>query len=717
MQWAKHHKPTFLTFFAYNSLRMYVSPVDVLKISADALMALDKKGLIRLEKQLKAQMLTSGRGTYNPQQFDALLDQLGDDDKKRSIFFIEKHPALKQFITDGTDVGPKTFSIDQNLLEQTPHLSEFLAPYFEVFFMAMVKRNLKSGRYDTIVEALKTNELFTAGLRTTYSQFVTQQLDVVTERIRVTQSGQLIKNFPYLHYSSFIHMLNTVSEGYIKKSMIAYVNALNDYYNAKKKSHELERLELIFYNFIHIKVNDPDLKNQLVRLAMTIGNSSNTGHGQKKGSSYGVSSVITIVLIFFAIIRFGVRMTKNNSSDYTPSFQIENQSYALENALKTMGRKHMHNLFSDIVFYAETPLDSSYKRQVLIHNSNPYGNLAKAFIYQKNAKPVYNIAFSNQRNKEPIIVLVHTETEGILKSMAIGSKRQANIQVRRGERLSFYVGSHWVKKDSVDNNGHHRARVFFKELNEQQLGIFKVSYGITSAGKKAGIKVYGDRLVFNDLETKTWQKQANENTYSDEAQEMDEEVVMETVVMSTSPETPTTTKKEDTKLWYKSKRKFMKNLEGYFDTTDSLVSFDFDPYSGQNPYPNAFLKISDTRIKGTTVPIENYSRQEDMVFFGRNLPAKRDRATFIAVNSVATASLMRGDTLSFYMGTNMRTINPQNGRNDLNPSIPQVFFEKSTEEAKALFKRRFVIRAIGEDPKILVTGKDAGFKDLKVKRL
>ena len=314
----------------------------------------------------------------------------------------------------------------------------------------------------------------------------------------------------------------------------------------------VEKLELILSNFIHIKVDDSELQNHLVRLAIK------ANIGQEKGFSYGLRSVIVIVLIVFAIIRIGLLIDRSNSTDHTPNFQIENQNnYTLENTLKTMGKKSMNSLFSDIMFYAENPLDSSFEEKRLIHNGNPYRNLAKAFLYQKNTKPVHDITTSNQRNTEPIVVLVHTQTEGILKSIAIGPKRQASIRVRKGERLSFYVGSNWVKKDSIDSNGYNKTTMFFKELSTKQLDIFKESYSITSAGKNATITIYEDYLVFKNIETKTWHKNSSREAFSDQAQEMKQSAddeIEETVTITKIPEKKPVIKKVDNKLWYKRAR-------------------------------------------------------------------------------------------------------------------------------------------------------------------
>ena len=139
---------------------MYVSPVDLLGISIDELMSLDNKNLIRLEKMLDAKFALGETQGYNQQELNRILLQLDNPETKMAIFFIEKHPLLKKFITDGTHSHVKTFSIDEELLVDTPGVNDFLEPYFEQYFFPFIKQELQKKRYDIILRAMNNKDLF-----------------------------------------------------------------------------------------------------------------------------------------------------------------------------------------------------------------------------------------------------------------------------------------------------------------------------------------------------------------------------------------------------------------------------------------------------------------------------------------------------------------------------------------------------------------------------
>lgn len=161
---------------------MYISPVNLLGLSLDELMNLDSRGIIRLEKTLKIQRLRSGANAYNPEQVSSIVKQLSSPEQKKSVYFIEKHKYLKEFITTGKDSGEKTFIIDAVILADTPNIKEFLEPYFEAYFMRMVKADFALKKYDTIIKAMSHKELFTDNLLTTYYRYIKSQADIITEK-------------------------------------------------------------------------------------------------------------------------------------------------------------------------------------------------------------------------------------------------------------------------------------------------------------------------------------------------------------------------------------------------------------------------------------------------------------------------------------------------------------------------------------------------------
>ena len=97
--------------------------------------------------------------------------------------------------------------------------------------MRMVKQDFRKHKYDVLLSAMGNKELFTTGLLTKYYDFINSQAEIIVEKIKVVEKGQLINSCPQLTYRSFVSLLNTVPLGFIQKTKLQYVNALIGYYN------------------------------------------------------------------------------------------------------------------------------------------------------------------------------------------------------------------------------------------------------------------------------------------------------------------------------------------------------------------------------------------------------------------------------------------------------------------------------------------------------
>lgn len=136
---------------------MYLSAIDVLGISEEALLNISDTDIIRFEKLAKARFAHGETDGYNKGEFVQVIDQLRRPESRKAIYFIEKHDALKRFLQDGRTVSMKTFRLDKELLNETPSLAGFLAPYWAASFAPLVKSELAKKRYDILIRPWSTS--------------------------------------------------------------------------------------------------------------------------------------------------------------------------------------------------------------------------------------------------------------------------------------------------------------------------------------------------------------------------------------------------------------------------------------------------------------------------------------------------------------------------------------------------------------------------------
>ena len=484
---------------------MYVSPIDILEISLEELANLDEKGLIRLEKKLKIRKLQKGDNAYNPQQFDHLLEQLSDEFKKNSILFVEQHTNLKKFLSTGKDQGPKTFAINERLLTEVPHIKEFLSPYFEAYFMGMVKKHYKSNTYDTILQAMKYKALFTDKLLTEYYRYITDQTAVVVERIKVTQQGQLIKKCPQITYRSFVELLNTVPLGFIQKTKLAYVNTMVDYYNATlNRYREFAKVKRVFGNFIHITVNNPELTEYLKKLSRQIVRTPLRDHAQEKESSSSnaawraVALLVGVAIFIIRIIGFSSNSSSSsNSLYYNAPNQIDYTRYG------TTYDKDKTEFYSDLIQKASDSTNLSGPGISLVNGTNPYpGRFMGINSYGRNRTDLKN-------NREShLIVFVKNNYSNAHKAVLVRSGDSISIgNLDKNSTLVFYSGKEFYRSNRKSPFGVEEktlrsmlmAKRYFREVSEVEKEWLKNKYRIDSVGSDPKIFLEGNKLRFDNI--------------------------------------------------------------------------------------------------------------------------------------------------------------------------------------------------------------------------
>ncbi|MEP0212326.1 MAG: hypothetical protein ABJD66_03865 [Cellulophaga sp.] len=683
---------------------MYISPVDLLGLSLDELMNLDSRGIIRLEKTLKIQRLRSGANAYNPEQVSSIVKQLSSEEEKKSVYFVEKHSYLKQFITTGKDSGEKTFIIDAALLADTPNIKEFLEPYFEAYFMKMVKTDFTAKKYDTIIKAMQRKELFTDNLLSTYYRYIKSQADIITEKIKVSSNGDLMSRCPEIAYKSYIYLLNTVSLGVISQSKMDYVSAMIDYYNITKNTYsEFPKVQRAFRNFKLIEVTSQEIKDFYAKAANQVGSLHQGGQSQQRpnsrqtdkssGSSFsGLKAIGIVIGIMIFLVRVGrIFTSSSSSSNYStyssPSYKIPTLEFSYEDD-KTA-------FYSDLIHKAENDSLDINNKIIIKSGTTPY---TASFKSNEGLRSGDFIKVLNKRTR-PFILFEHFNV--INSDYAAYTRPNDSFKIMNKnylEELVFYMGDDFVGSESLKRETYgsstklSASKKYFKSVNEKELSFLKNKYVIDSLGADPNIVVYDNDIVFTDV----FYHLEPHKILPPEVEEVEE--VEETIIMDSEPHRYYEEPSES--VLRENKTPFFANLFKGEDV--STVKWRLKNLkTGANPFPRIFKSIKSNSITGYEVVVNNTSA-EDVILFGVNTELSRDQATYIKKNTSVTLNLHdEDDTLYIYMGSYFY----QHKDVDTNSTInsPNGFFKNSSKIGKDLSKKSFTITYLGVKPEINIT--------------
>ena len=210
---------------------MYISPIDILDISIAELEQIDEKNIIRLEKKLHVLKLQNQDNYFNVEEANLVLKQLKNEEDRKVILFIEKHPLFKTFITSGKANGSDTFKFQEENLNELENFSSFLDPYLKTYFVRLLKKDYQNKTFEASIEGLKHQSLFENETLLECHQFIEQQTKILIEKISVCKPKQLFDKHPEVTYESHINLLNVVPFGIIGQTKLAYAQAIISYFS------------------------------------------------------------------------------------------------------------------------------------------------------------------------------------------------------------------------------------------------------------------------------------------------------------------------------------------------------------------------------------------------------------------------------------------------------------------------------------------------------
>ncbi len=622
---------------------MYISPIDILDISLEALENIDQKSIILLEKRLKVLRLQDQDEFYNLEEMHTLLEVLKDHEKRKSIIFIEKHPIFKEFISSGNDNGPSTFFFEEETISQLSDHTDFLAPYLDFYFFPLLKQDYQARKYDTILEALQYEDLFSNDLLLRCYKYLEQQTIILIETIKVTKAKTLYEKCPQVTYDTHIELLNLIPHGIADDLKLEYVNALVDYYNVSRiNNKEYNSIKKAYRLFAKIKTSDSFLEDQFKDLA-SLGYQDNGRDDNSASNNFEVIKVLAFLIAVFVGI---ARYAKNNSaSDYSfDTIDTSNKEIFFENLTKTYQKNQKDFIWDLYQKSKDSSLLHSDEIEILqiktgksaftsrfdfyYHNINKKENLS-------DSKTTDYITIKNKSNKS-LILFTKQKSKPLMKSVFINSKDSLLIKYEPYTQLIYYLGTDFSRITKNDSSKKYFARISSKdnELLLQSNVIYEKKKGSST------IIIANDTIIYHNIKVKTtsnpdYKAKKKYDPFTSEITSNGKVILYDNYKRSAG--------------WKKSKKSFFKQLRK--NITHSVTQKIPDTFAtGYNPYPNYFRNYSHVDVSGYPLLIKNNSKKH-MVFFNRNLALNKDFAAYISPHEELQVFVHNsGDSLYFYRG-------------------------------------------------------------------
>ncbi|WP_299673971.1 hypothetical protein [uncultured Tenacibaculum sp.] len=626
---------------------MYISPIDILDISLEDLEQIDKKNIIRLEKRLKVLKLQNQDEFYNLDEMHLLLEQLKDSEKRKSIIFIEKHPKLKEFISSGNDDGPSTFFFEEEFIEKLSEYSDFLAPYLDTYFFPLLKRDYQAKKYDTIIEALNHEEIFSSDLLLRCYKYLEQQTIILIETIKITKAKTLYEKCPQVTYDTHTDLLNLLPYGISDDLKLDYVNALVDYYNKSRiNNKEYNKIKKAYRLFAKLSTSDSFVEDQFKDLA-SLGYQDNGLQGSGSNNFEAFRIFAFLIAVFIGIARFANNNSSSSNYNFDPSIVYERSSRTIDN-LTRIYKKTQKDFIWNLYFRAK---DSSLKasknfRKVNLKTGDRGFKNKFDFYYDhtlsvrnelKKLNPKDSIAIINKSDKSLVLFTKYNE-EKLMSTVFVNSKDSLKIAYETYLKLIYYLGKDFSKIEISGTDEDLFSKINPKDT-EQLLKINKI-YGRKDS--TSHIEITNDAILYHKLEVETTanpdyiDKRKYNTSFSEIIETSEKEVSYDDY-------------KRTPVKWNKPKNAFFNRLIKN-STQDKTQTIKDTFKTGQNLYPDLFRNYSHVDVSGYPVSIKNHTNKH-LIIFNRNLYSWRDFTAYVKPHEELKVFLYdTGDSLYFYKG-------------------------------------------------------------------
>lgn len=464
----------------------YISFIDQLGLDINELSQIDAKGVIKLQKQLKAKAMLDDANNLG--DISNLINKLKDQTVIQYHVFIEKHNWLKQLISGNhQNITQGDVTVDDSLITNLDDLKYFIAPFLKENLKVFLSETLSKGKYVLLLKVLTHNYLFSEENNQLIINFFRARLNYASVYLREGRLKQ--KEFPigYITNKVFVNCLNEYPDCF-NDDMQELNSEVIDIYNSNRRNTSNQEFRFAAKAMVAFAILDTSnvfLKETLVSNADIAKQYSYPSRSSKKtGSGFGGWSIFVIIMIIIRII-FWVGKSSNSSSDYDyirSGDTTFGQSDEFQRLIDSIQRSRStddtftidEGLTKEANLIEGTVLDDTYlesatsDRYKLIDHTKFIYTL-KRKVERKNSDEILGmrlVSFSNPyqttfndlphtqdnndntflkiNNKSKTDLIIFRLTPGIDQSIYVPKDERVSIKVIQNDSLLFYTGTDFV---------------------------------------------------------------------------------------------------------------------------------------------------------------------------------------------------------------------------------------------------------------------------------
>jgi len=317
----------------------YISLLDELDITLDAIIHIDTAQIIRLQKQLKAKAVLENKSHL--EELSELVSQLEHQETKEAHLFIESHLWLKRILLETyEDLDVKAFDSTYNPRTATAYTKVFITPFLLQSLNPTLSYLFSKEKFHLVIRLVSQERFFSEEVKQEIIRFFATQL---LEANRYITQGKLKESqvpVSFLKNTDFIESVNIYITALIKE--VTEINGtILRIYNRNQRfvNREWDFAISTMVAFGKLKPSNQQQQEIFTKNA-AIAKSSTFKSGlleleerdSQKSNSKNRYPIIIITVIAFVIIGVTIGIFKSNlGTNYTKDGDLNSEKISKEN--------------------------------------------------------------------------------------------------------------------------------------------------------------------------------------------------------------------------------------------------------------------------------------------------------------------------------------------------------------------------------------------------
>jgi len=418
----------------------YISFIDQLGLDINELSQIDAKGIIKLQKQLKAKAMMSDANNLG--DISNLIDKLKDETVLQHHIFIEKHNWLKQLISGNhKEIKQSDVTVDDTQIKHLDDLKYFLTPFLKENLKVFLSETLSKGKYVLLLKVLTHNYLFSEENNQLIISFFNARLNYAEIYLREGRLKDKESPVAFITNKVFINCLNEYPDCF-NNDLQELNSEVIDIYNSNRRNTNNQEFRFAARAMVAFSILDTSnvflketfVSNGDIAREYTYNNSRSR---RKTGSGFGGWSIFVIVMIVIRIIFWVGKSSNNNYSSYPSSNNTMNW-------MKDLNKNNITELTNIKSVY---PRISKGKPTFSLNYDlykNPYDPKFRKFYPPKTTEDIsrFGTYVTNKTNKDLVLFMLYKNDD---KAVYIPKNEKAYLQISAKDTILFYSGNDFVR--------------------------------------------------------------------------------------------------------------------------------------------------------------------------------------------------------------------------------------------------------------------------------